>query len=486
MLKIVKFIFQIAIGFLLSAIVSTLATAIDFPSREIPFRNLPIPAGTLSHAAASPGATGAGDPFYPLMGNGGYEVEHYTIDLAVDANRNFIEGTATLEINTTQNLSEFNLDFLGLEIEEIQIDGTRADFRREGSELTVIPATSLAAQTKFTATVRYSGIPTPIRDPAIPIPLGWQTGSEGIFVVSQPSGSMSWYPVNNHPTDKATYSFRITVPKPLVVAANGVLEETIDNGDTTTYLWQMRYPMASYLATVNIGKLQRQDDPRSASVPIRNYFPAGTPPETIAAFGPTSEMMDFYSELLGPYPYDVYGVVVVGPELGGNALETQSLSAFGSYATSETLVAHELVHQWLGNHVTVKYWPDIWLNEGFATYLPLLWVEHRYGKEALNDAMGQMYAELERFRVGPPAQIAISEMFGPSVYRRGAWTLHALRLQVGDETFFEILKTYYQRFAGGYVTTDDFLAVVNEVSDRDLRAFLSAWLYEEPLPLAGS
>ncbi|MBE9041941.1 M1 family metallopeptidase, partial [Oscillatoriales cyanobacterium LEGE 11467] len=367
-------------------------------------------------------------------------------------------------------------------VEEVRIDDTEATFSRQGSELKVASATPLADGTNFTATVRYSGVPTPVSDPAIPIPLGWQKGRDGIFVVSQPSGSMSWYPVNNHPTDKATYTFRITVPKPLVVAANGVLEEAMDNGSTTTYVWQMRYPMASYLATVNISKFLRQDEESSIGVPIRNYFPEGTSPETMAAFRPTSDMMAFFSQMLGSYPYDVYGVVVVGPELGGNALETQSLSAFGSYATRETLVAHELVHQWLGNHVTVKFWEDIWLNEGFATYLPLLWIEHRYGKEAIENAMSQMYRELATLRMGPPAKIAVNQMFSPSVYHRGAWTLHALRLQVGDETFFEILKTYSQRFAGGYVTTEDFLAVVNEVSDRDLTAFLSQWLYEETLP----
>ena len=491
--RILKSIAGIAIGFLLSAIVSTFAAAIDSPSSPTPATRDSIPIfkpffrpsraiDPVANAASTPGATGLGDPFYPLMGNGGYEVEHYTLDLAVDAQRNFITGTATLTINATQNLSAFNLDFFGLDVEEVSIDDTPATFSRQGSELTVTPATPLTNGTKFTATVRYSGIPTPITDPAIPIPLGWQKGSEGIFVVSQPSGSMSWYPVNNHPTDKATYTFRVTVPKPLVVAANGVLEEAIDNGITTTYIWQMRHPMASYLATVNIGKLRREDEESSIGVPIRNYFPEGTPEQTMAAFRPTSDMMAFFSEMLGPYPYDVYGVIVVGPELGGNALETQSLSAFGSYATRETLVAHELVHQWLGNHVTVKFWEDIWLNEGFATYLPLLWMEHRYGKAAIDDAMSQMYRELETLRMGPPAKIAVNQMFSPSVYRRGAWTLHALRLQVGDEIFFEILKTYSQRFAGRYVTTADFLTVVNEVSDRDLTGFLSQWLYEETLP----
>ena len=491
--RILKFLAGIAIGFLLSAIVSTLAVAIDFPDSLTPaIRNsTPIfkpflgfsPTNpTLAKAVSSPGAAGMGDPFYPLMGNGGYEVEHYTLDLAVDTERNFITGTATLTVNATQNLSAFNLDFFGLNVEDVRIDDIQATFSRQGSELTVTPATPFNNGTQFTATVRYNGIPTPVTDPAIPIPLGWQKGSEGIFVVSQPSGSMSWYPVNNHPTDKATYTFRVTVPNPLVVAANGILEEATDNGMTTTYIWQMRHPMASYLATVNIGNFRRQDEESSIGVPIRNYFPEGTPDRTMAAFRPTSDMMAFFSEMLGPYPYDVYGAIVVGPELGGNALETQSLSAFGSFATRETLVAHELVHQWLGNHVTVKFWEDIWLNEGFATYLPLLWIEDRYGKAAIEDAMSQMYRELETLRVGPPAKIAVNQMFSPSVYRRGAWTLHALRLQVGDDIFFEILKTYSQRFAGRYVTTADFLTVVNEVSDRDLTGFLSQWLYEETLP----
>jgi aminopeptidase N len=292
---------------------------------------------------------------------------------------------------------------------------------------------------------------------------------------------MSWYPVNNHPLDKASYTFRISVARPYVVAANGLLEAEIEQGQMVTYVWQMDDPMASYLATVNIGRYVRVEESGPDGLLIRNYFPVEASERLKNAFSRTAEMIDYFSDLLGPYPFDVYGVIVVGDDLGF-ALETQTLSIFGATSARESTVAHELMHQWLGNSVSPATWQDIWLNEGFAEYFTMLWLEHKQGREALEAEMASLYRRLESLHVGPPAAISVEEMFSPAVYFRGAWTLHALRLEVGDEVFFDILRTYYQRFAHSNASTAGFIAVANEVSGRDLSEFLERWLYEEALP----
>jgi aminopeptidase N len=426
------------------------------------------------------GAEGAGDPYYPQMGNGGYDVLHYTLDLEVDMEANAIAGTATLEAQATQDLRAFNLDLHGLDVREVVVNGQAAEFSREGDELTVRPEEVLEEAEGFTAVVAYGGVPTPIEDPRMPlIDVGWIRLDSGVYVVSEPSGAMTWYPVNNHPTDKATYTFRITVEEPWVVAANGLLQEEIDQGTGRTYVWEADEPMASYLAAVYIAEFERQTEQGPDGVEIRNYFPAHGAEQVRKLFGRTAEMIEFYSDLFGPYPFDAYGVAVAEEGIG-LAMENQTMSLFGGNASDTDVVAHELAHQWFGDSVTLSSWPDTWLNEGFATYASALWLEHTGGPGALEARMGWFYGAVRN--MPPPGKAPAEDLFDDTVYVRGAWTLHALRLEVGDEAFFEILRTYYERHKYGNASTDDFIAVAEEVSGQDLDAFFEGWLYDQEAP----
>ncbi len=477
-----------------------------------------------------PGADGLGDPYNPRLGNGGYDAQHYTLDLWVDVASNTISGTVTMDAVATQDLSAFNLDFVGLDVGQVLVNGVPAKYEREpapqqtvtmtirprqpessfqppptlsekGRELTVFPSEPLRSGEVFSAAVSYSGSPQPFRSKAVPFPMGWTHYEDSIFVASEPDAAASWYPVNDHPLDKATYTFEITVPEPYVVAANGLLQEVIDNGETNTYVWEASDPLASYLVTVNVADYVIQSEEGPDGLPIRNFFPPELAKHAAYDFGRTAEMIELFSELFGPYPFEAYGVALIGDV--PFALETQTLSVFGSGVVSgqrlaEEVVAHELAHQWFGDSVSPARWGDIWLNEGFAGYAQLLWLEHAEGRGAFEERIrdlydtvsGRIWQDMPRESVReklselfpPPGAPPADDLFNAGVYDRGALTLHALRSRAGDEVFFDILRTYHDRYRYGTATTADFIAVAEKVSGQDLGAFFEGWLYEQAVP----
>ena len=446
----------------------------------------PQPASATATVTASdgrpvPGADSLGDPYYPQMGNGGYDALHYTIDLTVDVANNKISGSSTLDAQATEALSSFNLDLHGLDVSAVTVNTASAGFSRQKDELTITPASALSNGEKFIVLVSYSGTPQPVEDASVPgEPVGWFANA-GVYVVSESDGAMGWYPVNNHPLDKATYTFRITAPKQYVVAANGLLKSEVVNGEMKTSVWEEIHPMASYLATLIIGeyKLETQSGPNG--LPIHNYFPPNAGQDITGSFSRTSEMISYYSQVFGPYPFESYGGVVVPLELGF-ALEDQTLSIFGNDMVDELTVAHELSHQWFGDSVSLKSWKDIWLNEGFATYAESLWVEHTQGKAAGDQYMRKIYEDAKAKNMPAPEDPSVGNLFDSSVYMRGGCVLYALRLKLGDEVFFKILREYYSRYQYGNASTEDFIAVAETVSGQNLKSFFNDWLFSAQIP----
>ncbi len=429
------------------------------------------------------GEAGLGDGFYPLLGNGGYDVLHYSIDLDVDPAANTIAAVTTITALAEQDLSAFNLDLSGLEVHDVTIDGVATGFSRSGSELTVRPGLALAQGEEFSVSVDYSGTPEPIDDPGVPFTaLGWHWRDGVVFTLSQPSGAMTWFPSNNHPSDKATFEIRITVPTSTTAAATGLLVDESTAGGRTTTTWRMKDPMATYVTAVYIGDFERVDHgrPNPAGPLLRDYVPGGAAPEVVEALAVTSQAIAFIEEVLGPYPFEAYGTLVLPFDLGF-ALENQSLPVHGRDILSPEIIAHEAAHQWLGNSVALEEWDDIWLNEGFATYLHLMFAAEHYGFD-FGAEMQQLHQQLPLFAETPPKGITVEELVGPSVYFRGAMTLHALRLHAGDETFFQILRAHYDRSAGGTTNSEEFLGIVDEFAGPEAVDLVESWLYDETVP----
>ncbi|MCO1615541.1 M1 family metallopeptidase [Micromonospora sp. CPM1] len=425
-----------------------------------------------------PGAADAGDPYVPGAGNGGYDVGHYALDVRYDPASDRLTGTATLTVTATRALSRFQLDLAGLDVERVRVDGEVVKHRHDGAELIVTPANGLPSGRRFTVEVAYGGVPQPLPNAELGDG-GFHATADGAIALGQPESASTWYPVNDHPSDKATYDLAVTVPDGLAALSNGVPEGRTSSGGWTTWRWSERAPMASYLSTLVIGDY-RVSSGTHAGKPIVTAVAAALPADgpAAASVARTGEVADFLAGRFGPYPFEAYGGVVVADERIRYALETQSRPVYGPAffrgdRPNTEVVAHELAHQWFGDSVSVARWSDIWLNEGFATYAEWLWAEHDGGR-TVAQTVAQRYADTDWSK--PTVDPGRAGMFGDAVYQRGALAVHALRRAVGDETFHRVLRGWLAQHRDGNVTTADFVGYAERTSGRPLRALLDAWL----------
>lgn len=433
----------------------------------------------------SPGAAGIGDPVFPSLGNGGYDVSNYSLDLAVDPARNMLSAVTTIEATATQRLTALNLDFAGPSIREVTVNEQRAPFCRGEGELTIVPAVSLDADARFTVSVSYAGSPRPVLRPGAPgRPEGWiQISDEQVSAGGLWGAETSVFPANATAQDKATFLIRVTVPKPLGVAATGELVETVEDEGSTTYVWESDVPTPTSRIYFTTGRFvsERQEGPRGLL--IENLFPSATPEDLRGDLEMAVPIIEALSRLLGPFPFDTLGFTWVPGTLEQGAIGAHTrIFILNLPGLGERDLAHEIGHQWFGNSVTPATSQDDWLSEGLATYVESLWTEQRLGPE-YRDLLPGMWLGRLGDRTRPLGEVAGPEELGDYVtYLRGAATLHALRLEVGDGVFFGILRRYATDFRHASATTDDFVAVAEVVSGHDLSSFFDAWLYQEPVP----
>jgi hypothetical protein len=656
-----------------------------------------VPASAVSadDGGFSPGAPGLGDPYYPLDGNGGYDVGRYLLELSYDPATGFLAGSATIRARATQNLSSFNLDLQGLTVRGVRVNHRDAAYSRSGAELTVTPQQGIRDGQEFSTVVSYDGVPKPTVDQFGVS--GFLRTDDGSLIIGQPHVAATWFPANDHPLDKASFTFKITVPDGLAVVANGVLRGEESEDGKTTWTWHAAEPLATYLATASVGKfnLDRYRDgrvryidaidpdlfapavvartghnfawsdsragtytrlTRTLTVPsggaklsfwlnrtiefgrdfavveartagaqdwttlreangrtsaesgpgcqqllaihpfLGHYLTAGRngscsphgssgawwaatgpsqgweqwgfdlsrfagkdvelsvtyvtdnvvaldgvslddvtvstgegttsfeedgnttdgwsasgpppgsprndakwsapssgPPSTgdrvQASFNRQPEIIKFLSDIFGPYPFSAAGGIVDDLKNLGFALENQtrpiySMLFFTSPESGDSVVVHELAHQWVGDDMAVGRWQDIWLNEGFATYAEWLWSESE-GRETPQQLFDFYAAAIPAqapfwtVKIGDPGTAAL---FDFAVYVRGAMTLQALRNRVGDEVFFDILREWSDAHAGGNVSSADFMRLAQDLSGQDLRSFFQDWLFTAAKP----
>lgn len=424
------------------------------------------------------------DPYLPGHGDPSWSASHYHLALHYELEGNRLRGEATISARAVEDLERVVLDLAHLDVEKVTVDGRPpAKYAARSNRLVLTLKAPISAGSDFRISVKYAGKPKPLVEKHHG-DAGWEELTDGVIVAGQPHGAPTWFPCNDRPDDKASYRIAVTTHPDYTVVANGTLLSSTRRGATRTWVHEQAEPMASYLATVQIGRYDVRT--LDADVPMTCAVPEGLSEGYDAGFGRQPEMLAAFVEMFGPYPFASYTAVVTDDDLE-IPLESQSLSTFGRNFLSDDwdavrLVAHELAHQWFGNAVTLRAWRDIWLHEGFACYAEWLWSE-RSGDRTADEHARHHHARL----VDLDQDLVLADpgpelMFDDRVYKRGALTLHALRLTVGDDAFFGLLRGWVADHAGGSVTTDDFVAYAEERTGAALATLFRAWLDRAELP----
>ena len=426
----------------------------------------------------------------------GVDALHYIFRLTLSDDTDEIIGEATVDVRFVRDgVAEFALDLAsaadgkGMVVSEVTSAGAPARFSHQPDRLliTVSPPARSGERRQFN--VRYRGIP------ASGLRIGANKyGERTFFGLNWPNLARQWLPMIDHPYDKATSEFLITAPAKYQVVANGLLQEETDLGDGRRFThWKQSVPISSWLNAIGVAQFASRHFGTVKGIPLETWVFHQDRDAGIATFEePARQAMEFYSDRIGPYPYEKLGNVEAAGLTGGtehaSAIFYGERSVTGQPGTS--LVAHEIAHQWFGDSVTEKDWDDVWLSEGFATYFALLSTEHYQGRDAFVAGLKRSRDAIFTLEKATPGITVIHDNLSDMkktlnrlVYQKGGWTLHMLCGQIGTDKFWTGIRDYYQRYRDSNASTEDFRKVMEEHSGAGLSWFFKQWLKRPGSPV---
>jgi aminopeptidase N len=440
----------------------------------------------------TPGARELGDPLFPGLGNGGYAVDRYELDLRYEtaAPSQPLDGTVTVHAHATQALSQLDLDFAGDAIGAVRVDGQPAAFAWADGELVITPSEPIHRGDDFTITVEHFAATPAVASAEVLLGAPFFVTPDGSAWAHQPDRAHRVFPCNDHPSNPAAFAFRIDVPDGTTAVANGELVGEEHAGGRAIWRYEQREPMATELSQVVVGAFTVTDRGMHAGVHVRDVTPTRLTDAIVPKLAVELAQLDWMIERVGPYPFATYGTLAADAELGF-ALETQGLSLFttahfDNAAADDPVMTHELAHQWFGDSVTPARWSDVWLNEGHATWYELTW-QADVDTPGLVELAHQLYGSSDALRakfgaVAAPPSGDPRQLFNSNVYRGGFLVLFALHQEIGDAAFRAVERAWVTTYRGRAASTEDYIALATQTSGRDVTAFLRAWLYNPVTP----
>jgi aminopeptidase N len=423
---------------------------------------------------------------------------HLALDVTPDFKQRTIQGKATLTFKPIGKMvTELRLDAVELNVHAVTTTAKLQAYQVADDLLTVTFAEPLASGREVSVTITYDAEPSSglyFRTPE----MGYKEGDTHLFSQGEEIEARHWYPCLDSPNEKFTSEVTCRVPEGMTVISNGRLVS--EDKDATTGLqafhWTQEKPHANYLISLVAGYFKKLED-KHKDVPLTFYTPPSQIQHAETSFRDTKEIMAFFEQEIGvPYPWAKYSQVCVNDFVAGGMENTSATTltdstlfteATENIRSSESLISHEMAHQWFGDLVTCKDWSHVWLNEGFATYYESLYEEHKHGRDSM---LYELYQRARQITSVPNDTNAIVrrnykdpfEMFGFLSYPKGSWVLHMLRSQLGEDLYRQCIKTYLERHQYGSVITDNLRAVIEQLSGRSFDQFFDQWLYHAHQP----
>lgn len=424
---------------------------------------------------------------YNLMQNK-IDVIYYVIDLKISDMSKEISAKTEIVFKTINDLQELKLNMKGMKIHSCTMDNREIAFSHLDGIITIQFTSILQGNTNHSLIVEYSGTPT-----------------SGLFIGKNKYRNFSafsdnwanyasyWFPSIDHPSDKASATFNITVPDKYEVICNGdQINKAAQNNSEVKYTFQINEPIPTYCMVVGVCDFAITETKTASGIPIYYYTYPEDSLHAVNGFKRVTDMVSFYEETIGHFPYSRLSLVESSTIFGGMENSsaiffTEKSPSFTGERDNEETVAHEIAHQWFGDAVTMSDWSEIWLSEGFATYFTALYFEAREGEIRFNSIMNEY---MKSYKQNSKSKIPViyngyknlSEMLNVETYQKGAFFLHTLRRKIGDKNFFKSIQEYYKKFIHTNANTNEFKSVVEKVSGKDLDELFYKWLYQPGLP----
>ncbi len=423
------------------------------------------------------------------------DVQHYKFDIVLQDIDNQIKGTASVAVRFLKPISRFSLDLVkknasgkGMTVTAVTLDGAPLSFEQKAATIDIQLSQATVVNELYVFRIVYQGIPTDglIIDKN-------KFGNRTFFGDNWPDRAHHWLPVVDHPSDKASVEFVVTAPEHYQVVANGLqLEESnLPNGLKLTR-WLETQPIPTKVMVFGAAAFATQLSGEVHGIPLMSWVYPENRQAGFNDYAPAQDPLDFFINHIGPYPFRKLANVQSKTRFGGME-NAGCIFYFENSVTGnqglESLLAHEIAHQWFGNSASEANWHHVWLSEGFATYFTDLFIEHAHGRAAMVEHLKEERRDVLDFatrRFKPVVDTTITdyqnELLSTNVYQKGGWILHMLRHELGDEVFWEGIRAYYQKYQFSNALTDDFRLVMEQTSGKKLGAFFQQWLFTAEHP----